>query len=615
MSRKVFLGALLAIFLGVSLRGEVFASASIGNCSNLDGSQGWPGSMNFNVVNACSHIYQNYRQGLEGAVGLTWINSVANDNISDAVASTSSSFNWNGQATAFGTIYLRGAWIQSAQGNLGNMDARCVQFTSGGHGDEAGCSNLWDQVSFIFPRIVNTLNRGKIGGLWSWSSGWIGVPLTFNIHNFTRSATVVRNCGYNCTDYRSTVYINVVGQNYSDTYDLNVRIIRTDIPDPSTPTPTPTPIPTPEPNIEYEPTPSPQTHETVERTGERVFGSWSETSFIQGGSSSGFASSSRLGGIGMKYDRYNGYYCTLSPVSIANVGDGATCQSSVGLSSGSGSSKVLIDSGIESATKDMVEKLLLRYMPQNPDASCHDEVVEGMNKCRLAEVNSVSPGRYEYFGSDANITSRNIPLDEETGTTRVVIVNGTATIAGNICVGTGEGSCTSNDSELKVGERNKEGISDIRKLKNVIIIANNIRIDASVTQIDAMLVALGDEQVANRKMGNSGVVNTCGHYSGGDIKDNINDMNNNNDIVNEVCNKTLLVNGPILAGKLIPNRTIYKMGDGKDITPTQDLKEMGSSTPAEVFNLNPFVYMWAFEQASRYTQANTVYTQELAPRM
>ena len=47
---------------------------------------------------------------------------------------------------------------------------------------------------------------------------------------------------------------------------------------------------------------------------------------------------------------------------------------------------------------------------------------------------------------------------------------------------------------------------------------------------------------------------------------------------------------------------------------THNIANDGHITPAEIFNLRADAYLWAYSQASRYTEAQTTYTRELAPR-
>jgi hypothetical protein len=62
------------------------------------------------------------------------------------------------------------------------------------------------------------------------------------------------------------------------------------------------------------------------------------------------------------------------------------------------------------------------------------------------------------------------------------------------------------------------------------------------------------------------------------------------------------VNGPVVTGKLVLNRTA---GSG---TGAQ------SGDPAERFNLRPDAFLWARLQATGNDKAQTVYSTELPPR-
>ena len=195
---------------------------------------------------------------------------------------------------------------------------------------------------------------------------------------------------------------------------------------------------------------------------------------------------------------------------------------------------------------------------------------------------------YQYY--KANSQTSGVISVAKGANTRVIKVNGDLEIKHNICVG--EGTCSSGSgTELTMSARNSGELTNSAELPQVIIFANNIKISKDVDQIDAWLVA-------------SGEVDTCSDVSRSNLAKD--------------CAKTLMFNGAVYADKLTLNRTHYGAGSenfGSSLA-TADLNStLGASTPAEIFNLRPDVYMWAFEQASRYTQANTVYTEELAPRL
>jgi len=122
--------------------------------------------------------------------------------------------------------------------------------------------------------------------------------------------------------------------------------------------------------------------------------------------------------------------------------------------------------------------------------------------------------------------------------------------------------------------------SDIPQL---VIIANRINIRSSVARVDAWLVAKGTE----------GLINTC------------RDAADNADLISlssTMCAVQLTVNGPVMAKKLVLNRT---SGAGAGTA---------AGTPGEIFNLRPDAYIWAATRASTTGRVQTVYTQELPPR-
>lgn len=128
-------------------------------------------------------------------------------------------------------------------------------------------------------------------------------------------------------------------------------------------------------------------------------------------------------------------------------------------------------------------------------------------------------------------------------------------------------------------------LGSIKDIPQVIIIARNIIINDTVTQVDAWLVAQGT--------GADGVVNTC------DAPGSVAEPQNLNATV---CAAPLTINGPVIANRLLMHRTAGA-GARED-----------SGDPAEVFNLRPDAYMWASAQQSVESKARTVMTTELPPR-
>jgi hypothetical protein len=150
------------------------------------------------------------------------------------------------------------------------------------------------------------------------------------------------------------------------------------------------------------------------------------------------------------------------------------------------------------------------------------------------------------------ITGGSIPA----GKSVVILATGTVSIEGNI----------------NYTNATLNGVGDIPQ---VVIIAQDINIKDTVTNVDAWLVA-------------SGTINTCNNFVG--------------NLTSNKCGSALVVNGPVITDKLILNRTA---GTG---TGAQ------SGDPAEQFNLRPDAFLWAQLEASGNNKAQTVYSQELPPR-
>lgn len=118
-------------------------------------------------------------------------------------------------------------------------------------------------------------------------------------------------------------------------------------------------------------------------------------------------------------------------------------------------------------------------------------------------------------------------------------------------------------------------LNKLSDIPQVVIIAANINIRDSVPQVDAWLLS-------------SGTLNTCYNFAG--------------NLTASKCNTPLTINGPVVTGRLLLNRTA-----GGD-TGAQ------SGDPAERFNLRPDAFLWASLQATGNDKAQTVYMTELAPR-
>lgn len=113
-------------------------------------------------------------------------------------------------------------------------------------------------------------------------------------------------------------------------------------------------------------------------------------------------------------------------------------------------------------------------------------------------------------------------------------------------------------------------------IPQLVLIAGNINIQDSVTQVDGWLSA-------------EGTLNTCSNVNRTSIT-----INN--------CNNLLTINGPVMAKDVQLWRTAGSLDSDQ------------SGDPAEVFNLRPDAYLWGLSQSAQSGRLETVYTHELPPR-
>lgn len=147
------------------------------------------------------------------------------------------------------------------------------------------------------------------------------------------------------------------------------------------------------------------------------------------------------------------------------------------------------------------------------------------------------------------------------------------------------------------------GIADIPQL---IIIANNITIADTVTQVDAWLIAQGSTPT-------DGVISTCAFTSPDPnylsfpafppFPDVTTQGSKKLGLSINTCNKLLTVNGPVMAQKLDLLRTAGSNPGA------------ASGDPAEVFNLRPDAYLWSQAHSIQTGRLQTSYTTELPPRL
>jgi hypothetical protein len=116
----------------------------------------------------------------------------------------------------------------------------------------------------------------------------------------------------------------------------------------------------------------------------------------------------------------------------------------------------------------------------------------------------------------------------------------------------------------------------------VVIIAQNIKIDQSVTHIDALLIATGSD-------GQGGTIDTCENAS----MDALSDM---------ICANPLTISGAVIAKNILLKRTA-----GGD--PIDSIRE-----PAELINSHTTLYLWSYNKSTEHRNPKVVYSRELPPR-
>jgi len=277
---------------------------------------------------------------------------------------------------------------------------------------------------------------------------------------------------------------------------------------------------------------------------QRTFGSWVEYGIFAGGRVTNFASASALASPGQAGSESCSPTASLSRASLSftnSVSSSANCLSTTTIGSYSS----------------------IRALPDIAS------VFPATNAPRLASNDLANQSRQGVFTLDPNTTSFNLAGGTIQSGRWVVLnaPNATVTITGNITY-------------------SSAALSTIANIPQVVIIARNIIVADSVTQIDAWLVARSPDGI------NDGKLITCS--SAGETTP----------LTAAMCTSPLTVNGPVVATKIFLGRTA-----GSTTGP------VGSAEPAETFNLRPDAYMWAYQISSTNGRVQTVYTTELPPRL
>ena len=288
-------------------------------------------------------------------------------------------------------------------------------------------------------------------------------------------------------------------------------------------------------------------------TGTHIFGSWSELGIIAGGRVTGLAS-----GAGMGYTANNNGSLSANPggSTVSTFCDRSTLSFANQNCSGSNGYVGEISAvGVNNAATNVSSK--------------DRDLIK--SRFGFKDVENNTNVDYYYDGGNYNVGGETI----NSGVIKVYQSDETITITGNLQYENASYKYLTN-----IG-------GDGNSLPKLMIMAKNININCNVDRIDGLLIA--DE-----------VVTTCA---------------DSNDINAKANSKQLKVNGAIIAGKLVANRT-YGAGTGDR-----------SIIPAEIINFDVSLYSQAnpapkpdpeepggSESQSKRNYLDTTYVRELAPR-
>lgn len=264
----------------------------------------------------------------------------------------------------------------------------------------------------------------------------------------------------------------------------------------------------------------------------RTYGSWGEYGVIVSGLVSGMAS-----GAGYSQGTTNADFCLASLLTFANAGATGDC------------------TGNTSKGYYTVDRTL-------PAVSGRFAATNGLPNDVEIDVAAVTR---RIYSADSELS---IVANGAIGKGRWVVINA-------------PGTAVTINSDIRYSGEPLQTMGDIPQ---VVIIADTISIDASVSRVDAWLIAIGP----------NGALNTCRQVT--------NPASSTNPLTASRCSADLVVNGPVMARHLYLYRTAGA-GDGA-----------GAGTPAEIFNLRPDAYLWATYYNSSAGRLPTVSTQELPPR-
>ncbi len=355
-----------------------------------------------------------------------------------------------------------------------------------------------------------------------------------------------------------------------------------------------------------------------------VFGSWADYAIVAYGQNKTMASGATLGYSDAAYDlrgkggkkRSDTSPQKLNPETIANNNNPT------------GKSGVYTDASynqnlarLESRYKDKAKTLLSEIGHNSTEKRIYStktgmQVANvGGGETKISDL-GITGGGYPNSGTLTNNSNGLVKRlgDGKNDNTLVIVSSGTIVIDRNICYGT---NCNGDATKLRTYS-NGTSTREAATLPQILIFANNIKVKETVTRIDAWLISP------------NGTLNTCMDHKIGGTAGSGTDLvardASDRHYTNGNCGLTLVINGPVFAKHIDLLRTAgafhgYADTSAKNVldrsvgaTGGSDDKKKGSVAPAEIFNLRADVYIWAFNQAQRYSEAVVTYTRELAPR-
>lgn len=354
----------------------------------------------------------------------------------------------------------------------------------------------------------------------------------------------------------------------------------------------------------------------------RLFGSWDEYHVVAAGEVVNFASGAATGYAGIPSLGLPGgvapgtSYCDRSKMTIANEQCGGY---------------VAGKSGINTSMDTTIQRLYSRYTMDTTGQgiSFLDNgavYVYSDGNLRTSQINKAGGPQLDReekrgamnssvaFGNNYILKYKSGVDSESTQTTSnyasnalVIYVKGNLMIDTNICDGGGNcinnagsaetstaGTGWVNSQDWRLGARNSEYFTNIYSLPQVILIVDgNVEVERNVDQIDAWIITRG-------------YIDTCAPFAVGESGA-------------DLCTKTLVFNGPVIADRLGLNRSAGadpgagRPDDNGNVL-NRNIANDGSIAPGEIFNFRTDALYWAYSQAQRFSQANVTYTRELAPR-